>query len=293
MTTGMQNQKAAVDSGYWPLFRYQPRAGREGREPAQARLQGAQDPAQGVRLPGDAVQDADQEQAGGGGAAARAGAGGRACRAGSSTSRWRSCTTAQDERDRPEGSRRLTPVGREVAGGTASGEGNGKPWISARPTWVCSCKQPARSLGRSLRGEGGEPEVAGGRGRRGRRPALAFRGADPRTRNTSWCTAPRHGTESFAEALCYFPEPSEYRLGTEEYLHHIEACRSAPCASRSSPALNGMTPGGWTKYAKKMESAGADALELNIYFMADRPGGAGARRSRIAIWRSSARSRRR
>ncbi len=78
------------------------------------------------------------------------------------------------------------------------------------------------------------------------------------------------GTESFAESLSYFPAQSEYRLGTEQYLHQIEGVKKAlhiPVIA----SLNGMTPGGWTRYAKRMESAGADALELNIYFMATDP----------------------
>lgn len=79
-----------------------------------------------------------------------------------------------------------------------------------------------------------------------------------------------HGTDSFAEALSYFPEPSEYRLGTEEYLRHIEACRKG-LGIPVIASLNGMTPGGWVRYAKKMESAGAHALELNIYYLATDP----------------------
>ena len=76
-----------------------------------------------------------------------------------------------------------------------------------------------------------------------------------------------HGTESFAESLSYFPAQSEYRLGTEEYLRLIESCRKALSVPVIA-SLNGMTPGGWVKYARKMESAGAHALELNIYFLA-------------------------
>jgi dihydroorotate dehydrogenase (fumarate) len=72
------------------------------------------------------------------------------------------------------------------------------------------------------------------------------------------------GTESFAESLSYFPQASEYRLGPEGYLEHIrkakEAVRIPIIAS-----LNGATAGGWTEYAKKIEEAGADALECNIY----------------------------
>jgi dihydroorotate dehydrogenase (fumarate) len=76
--------------------------------------------------------------------------------------------------------------------------------------------------------------------------------------------------ESFAEALTYFPEPYEYRLGPEEYLDHISKAKEAveiPIIA----SLNGSTPGGWTEYSKKMEQAGADALELNIYMLATNP----------------------
>jgi dihydroorotate dehydrogenase (fumarate) len=73
-----------------------------------------------------------------------------------------------------------------------------------------------------------------------------------------------HGVESFPEALTYFPEPSEFRLGPEDYLELIargkQSLRIPIIAS-----LNGSTLGGWTDYARKIQQAGADALELNIY----------------------------
>ena len=72
------------------------------------------------------------------------------------------------------------------------------------------------------------------------------------------------GTESFAEALTYFPEPSEYRLGPEDYLEHIAKAKKAVKIPIIA-SLNGSTLGGWTSYAKQIEQAGADALELNIY----------------------------
>lgn len=75
------------------------------------------------------------------------------------------------------------------------------------------------------------------------------------------------GTHSFAEALSYFPEPEEYRLGTEEYLDRIRTakrCLSIPVIA----SLNGTTEGSWIRYAKLFEEAGADAIELNIYFVA-------------------------
>jgi dihydroorotate dehydrogenase (fumarate) len=76
-----------------------------------------------------------------------------------------------------------------------------------------------------------------------------------------------HGTESFAEALTYFPEPSEYRLGTEEYLRLIESCRKG-LGIPVIASLNGVTPGGWVRFARKMQDAGAHALELNVYYLA-------------------------
>jgi len=76
-----------------------------------------------------------------------------------------------------------------------------------------------------------------------------------------------YGTESFAEALNYFPKPDEYNLGPEEYLKHITNLKK----STGIPiigSLNGVSKGGWMKYAKLIEEAGADALELNIYYVA-------------------------
>jgi len=74
----------------------------------------------------------------------------------------------------------------------------------------------------------------------------------------------QHGTESFAEALSYFPEISEFRTGPEDYLEHIEKAKQAVKLPIIA-SLNGSTLGGWTAYAKQIQHAGADALELNIY----------------------------
>ena len=75
-----------------------------------------------------------------------------------------------------------------------------------------------------------------------------------------------HGTFSTPEALTYFPEPEEFRLGPEEYLSHIAKAKKAveiPIIA----SLNGSSVGGWTEYAKAIQQAGADALELNIYYI--------------------------
>jgi dihydroorotate dehydrogenase (fumarate) len=74
------------------------------------------------------------------------------------------------------------------------------------------------------------------------------------------------GTNSFAESLTYFPEPEEFRLGPEEYLKHIAKAKAA-CKVPIIASLNGSSAGGWTQYAKGIEQAGADALELNIYYI--------------------------
>ena len=72
------------------------------------------------------------------------------------------------------------------------------------------------------------------------------------------------GTESYAEALTYFPEPEEYRVGPETYLEHIQQAKTA-VGIPVIASLNGSTLGGWTDYAQQIQQAGADALELNIY----------------------------
>lgn len=78
------------------------------------------------------------------------------------------------------------------------------------------------------------------------------------------------GTYTYAESLTYFPDLGNYNLGPEGYLEHI---RKAKAAVRIPviASLNGASTGGWVKYAQKMEQAGADALELNTYYIAADP----------------------
>ncbi|NES71992.1 MAG: dihydroorotate dehydrogenase-like protein, partial [Okeania sp. SIO2D1] len=73
-----------------------------------------------------------------------------------------------------------------------------------------------------------------------------------------------YGTESFPEALTYFPEPETFHVGPEEYLRHIQQAK-AMVDIPIIASLNGSTLGGWVEYAKQIQQAGADALELNIY----------------------------
>jgi dihydroorotate dehydrogenase (fumarate) len=73
-----------------------------------------------------------------------------------------------------------------------------------------------------------------------------------------------YGTQSFAEALTYFPEPDMFHVGAETYLEHIRQAKAA----LSIPiigSLNSASLGGWVDYSQTIQQAGADALELNIY----------------------------
>ena len=79
-----------------------------------------------------------------------------------------------------------------------------------------------------------------------------------------------YGKESFAEALTYFPEAEEYNVGPDAYVELVRKAKE----SLEIPvigSLNGITTGGWIDYAKKIEEAGADALELNIYYIPTDP----------------------
>lgn len=72
------------------------------------------------------------------------------------------------------------------------------------------------------------------------------------------------GTDSYAEALTYFPHQSLFHVSAEAYLDHIRQAKTMVDIPIIA-SLNGDSPGGWTDYAQMIESAGADALELNLY----------------------------
>jgi len=74
------------------------------------------------------------------------------------------------------------------------------------------------------------------------------------------------GTEMFYEALTYFPPIEDYRREPEEYLEHIRQAKQAVDIPIIA-SLNGITPGGWVSYARHFQEAGADALELNVYWI--------------------------
>lgn len=78
------------------------------------------------------------------------------------------------------------------------------------------------------------------------------------------------GTDSFAEALTYLPDGGMYGISPEKYLNQLAALKKA----LSIPvigSLNGVSKGGWTSHAKRIQEAGADALELNLYYLVTDP----------------------
>ncbi len=72
------------------------------------------------------------------------------------------------------------------------------------------------------------------------------------------------GTESFAEAVTYFPDFQKYTIGPEAYLKHIQQAKKAVDIPVLG-SLNGISTGGWIRYAKDIQNAGADGLELNVF----------------------------
>jgi dihydroorotate dehydrogenase (fumarate) len=75
------------------------------------------------------------------------------------------------------------------------------------------------------------------------------------------------GADSNPEATSYFPDLGDYESVMDRYLHHLEAAKRALSVPVIA-SLNGHTSGGWVRYARQLEQAGADALELNLYGVA-------------------------
>lgn len=77
-------------------------------------------------------------------------------------------------------------------------------------------------------------------------------------------------SDTGAEAMSYFPDSGTYSLGPDKYLDMVSSLKktlSIPVIG----SLNGVSRGGWTRYARRIQDAGADALELNLYYMATDP----------------------
>jgi dihydroorotate dehydrogenase (fumarate) len=81
--------------------------------------------------------------------------------------------------------------------------------------------------------------------------------------------------DSFAEALSYFPKPDDYAFGPDRYLEQVRRIK-AMVGVPVIGSLNGTTPEGWLSYAKQIQQAGADAIEINFYHVATDPRESGA-----------------
>lgn len=83
------------------------------------------------------------------------------------------------------------------------------------------------------------------------------------------------GTHTYAEAITYLPDVGRYSLGPEAYVENVYRLKQAT-AIPIIGSLNGVSTGGWIQYAQQIEQAGADAIELNIYYLPVEPALTGA-----------------
>ena len=90
------------------------------------------------------------------------------------------------------------------------------------------------------------------------------------------------GTESYAEALTYFPHQALFHVSAETYLDHLRQAK-AMVDTPNIASLNGDSPGSWTGYAQLIEAAGADALELNLYAVPTDPNQTAAELEQAAL----------
>ena len=89
-------------------------------------------------------------------------------------------------------------------------------------------------------------------------------------------------TDAFAEALSWYPEQQDYNVGPEEYLENVRKAKDAVDIPVIG-SLNGISTGGWIEYAAGIEEAGADALELNVYYIPTDPEMSGTEVERLVV----------
>ena len=79
-----------------------------------------------------------------------------------------------------------------------------------------------------------------------------------------------HATEQYGESVTYFPDLPDYKLGPDGYLDHVRRAKAAVSVPVIG-SLNGVSSGGWISFARKIEEAGADAIELNVFYLPTDP----------------------
>ena len=233
MSTAMAHQKEASDSGYWPLYRYDPRLD----HPFQLDSTQAETAARRLHEQGGTLRDA-------GAVAAR---GSRKARRAGTTRRRRTLAplrTTRRRRTRPARRARVSAdlrtryLGLDLA----------NPLVPSASPLGADLEMLKR-----LEDAGAAAVVL---------PSLFEEQIEHEA--MALHQALEAGSESFAEALSYFPELDDYDTGPETYLAHLAAAKEA-LSIPVIASLNGSSRGGWVRYASLMEQAGADALELNVY----------------------------
>ena len=265
MRFGMRQQKLAVECGHWPLYRFRPAAAGRDTAGVRARLAGAVDPAEGVRLQRDPLQDALLHEPG----EAR-----------------RLLGLAQEDVDQRW--RVYSEPGRPVAGDQPARPGRAwqsragpgrrvrkdattvKPRRSHHghddPLHGPDAQEPARGLGVTAVGEPRHDPPARRQRRRRRRDVLALRRADPSRLGRPGALHVASARDSFGEALSYFPADRGLRRRSAQYLDLIRKATEAVDIPIIA-SLNGISERGWVTFAKEMEDAGASGIELNVYYI--------------------------
>ena len=123
----------------------------------------------------------------------------------------------------------------------------------------------AGAIGVAAFGKHRQHQAHGRRRRCGRRAPFALRGADSPRAPRRCIIISTHGTESYPESLTYFPEPRGVPLRAGSVSREHRHRRKKRWTFPSSRASTAQRFGGWTTFARQIEQAGADALELNIY----------------------------
>ena len=257
MTTAMQNQKAAVNSGQWLLYRYNPTAPQRGENPLQldspaprikvGRLLQARKPLQDARPRANRTTPRKLLAAGAGT---------------TRNTRWRLLRISRRARRRT-----ANPPTPEPMNLTTTYLG-----LKLRTPLVPS----ASPLSEKHR----QHQAHGGRGRVGGRAFIRCSRSRSGTSATSCTSTSTHGTESYRRSAdAIFPSPPSSTSGRRR-ISNTSRKPKQPSSIPIIASLNGSTFGGWTSFARQIEQAGADALELNIYSVPDRSRQLPARKSR-------------
>ena len=263
MAFGMNQQKSAVLSGYWPLIRYNPELRAEGKNPFQLDSK-----APSIPLKQYVYQEARYSML------ARSHPETR-----ESCSEWRKTTSNasgvsmkvappwQEKRTRREhrlaSSTPQTPLRQETTNDRPHDHLHGP----ANEKSNCGIRFAAMRFAGQDSASGGPRDCRG-------RLAVSVRGTAHLDSESVDADLSR-GAEAFPESVNFLPDLMTYNLGADGYLELIRKAKetvSIPVIG----SLNGVSPGGWIQYARHMEQAGADAIELNIYSIVTDPNVIGA-----------------